>query len=61
MKAETLKEIGKFGFDIAKIIFAVTILPILMKNGEINWFGIIGAFFFFLGGVFLINKGVKDE
>jgi hypothetical protein len=45
MKAETLKEIGKFGFDIAKIIFAVAILPTMMKNSEINWFGIIGAFF----------------
>jgi hypothetical protein len=61
MKKETLKEIGKFGFDIAKIIFAVAILPVMIKNGEINWFAIVGALLFFIGGVFFINKGVSDE
>jgi hypothetical protein len=36
MKKETLKEFGKFGLDLAKIVFAVAILPTILKNGTIN-------------------------
>ena len=61
MKRETLKEVGKFGLDLAKIIFAVAILPPILKNGSINWYAIIRAIFFALGGIILINKGVADE
>ena len=61
MKKETLKEIGKFGLDLAKIVFAVAILPPVLKSGFINWYAIIGAILFASGGVILINKGVDDE
>ena len=61
MKKETLKEVGKFGLDLAKIIFAVAILPPILKDSSVNWYAIIGAIFFALGGIILINKGVNDE
>ena len=32
MKPETLKEIGKFGLDLAKIVFAVAILPTIFEK-----------------------------
>jgi len=61
MKKETLKELGKFGLDLAKIVFAVAILPTILKNGTINWYALIGALMFAIGGIMLINKGVNDE
>ena len=61
MKKETLKETGKFGLDIAKIIFAVAILQPIIKNESVNWIAILGALTFAIGGIMLINKGVKDE
>ena len=41
MKPDTLKELGKFGFDLAKIVFAVAILPTVLENGTINGFALI--------------------
>ena len=61
MKKEALKELGKFGFDLAKIVFAIAILPPILKSGSINWYAIIGALFFAVGGIILINKGINDE
>jgi hypothetical protein len=61
MKPETLKEIGKFGLDLAKIVFAVAILPTILKNGTINGYALIGALTLAVGGIMLINKGVNDE
>ena len=61
MKKETLKELGKFGLDLAKIIFAVAILPLILKNGTINGFALLGAFIFAISGIILINKGASDE
>ena len=61
MKKETLKEIGKFGLDIAKIIFAVAILQPIVKSGSVNWVAIGGAIAFAIGGTLLVNKGAKDE
>jgi len=61
MKKETLKELGKFGLDLSKIVFAVAILPTLLHNSSINGYALIGALFFAIGGVLLINKGVSDE
>jgi len=57
-KNETLKEIGKFGLDLAKIIFAVAILQPIVKNDSINLVAIFGSLAFIIGGVLLINKGV---
>ena len=59
-KNETLKEIGKFGLDLAKIIFAVAILQPIVKNGSINLVAIFGSLAFIIGGVLLINKGVDS-
>ena len=58
---KTLKEIGKFALDLAKIIFAVAILPTLLKNGSINWYGILSGIILMIGGIFVINKGVENE
>ena len=61
MKKETLKELGKFGLDLAKIVFAVAILPTLIHNSKINGLALLGALALAMGGIMLINKGVKDE
>jgi len=46
MTKETVKEIGKLCFDIAKIIFAIAVF---------------GSMSFIAGGVILINKGTENE
>jgi len=61
MTKETLKEIGKLSFDIAKIVFAVAILTPLIKNIGVNSSAITGAIALVLGGIILINKGTKNE
>ena len=61
MKKETLKEIGKFGLDLSKIIFAVAILPTLIHRGSINIYALIGAFAIAIGGIMLIDKGANNE
>jgi len=61
MTKETLKEIGKLSFDIAKIVFAIAILTPLLKDAGINYSGIIGAIALILGGAILINKGTKED
>ena len=61
MKPDTLKELGKFGFDLAKIVFAVAILPTVLKNGTINSFALIGALALTISGIMLINNGVNNE
>ena len=61
MKKETLKELGKFGLDLSKIVFAVAILPTILKNGTINGFALLGALTLAIGGIMLINKGTNDE
>jgi hypothetical protein len=61
MKKETLKEFGKFGLDLSKIVFAVAILPILIHNSKINFYALVGALTLAIAGIILINKGAKDE
>ncbi len=61
MTKETLREIGKLSFDIAKIIFAIAILTPLIKSTSINYYAVFGSIFFIAGGIILINKGTKDE
>jgi len=61
MKKDTLKELGKFGLDLAKIIFAGAILPALIKNATINGYALIGALIFAISGIMAINKGANDE
>lgn len=61
MTKETLKEIGKLSFDIAKIVFAIAILTPLLKDTGINYLAIIGASSLIFGGIILINKGTKQD
>ena len=61
MTKETLKEIGKLSFDIAKIIFAIAILTPLIKNISINYYAVFGSMALVVGGTILINKGTRDE
>ncbi len=65
MKKETLKELGKLHYDIAKIIIALVIIRGLLKNETIYKQISIPAIFITIGlitiGTILINKGTKDE
>jgi FtsH-binding integral membrane protein len=65
MKKETLKELGKLHYDVAKIIIAVIIVGGIVKNDKIYHQISIPAIFITIGiiavGTILINKGAKDE
>ncbi|NPA44159.1 MAG: hypothetical protein GXO49_01355 [Chlorobi bacterium] len=61
MKKDTLKEIGKFGLDLSKIIFAIAILPTILKNGIVNGYALLGALTLTISGIMLINKGAENE
>ena len=61
MNRDTLKELGKFGLDISKIIFAIAILTPLTKDASINIYAILGSLSFAIGGIVLINRSGKDE
>ncbi len=61
MERETLKELGKFGLDLAKIIFAIAIITPLIKNQSIDIFAIIGAVAFAIGGIILIEESKMNE
>lgn len=61
MKKETIKELGKLGVDLAKIIFAIAILQPLLKSGNINIYAIVGALALAIGGIILINEGAENE
>jgi uncharacterized membrane protein YcaP (DUF421 family) len=65
MKKETLKELGKLHYDIAKVIIALIIIGGIIKNDKIYHQISIPAIFitiFLIAiGTILINKGAKDE
>ena len=61
MTKETLKEIGKLSFDIAKIVFAIAILTPLIKDAGVNYTAVFGAITLIFGGTILINKGTINE
>jgi len=65
MKKDTLKELGKLHYDIAKIIIAIIIVGGLVKTEKIYNQISIPAIFITIGiiavGTILINKGAKDE
>jgi di/tricarboxylate transporter len=65
MKKETLKELGKLHYDIAKIIIAIIIIGGVVKSDKIYHQISIPAIFITIGiiavGTILINKGAKDE
>lgn len=61
MKKETIKEIGKLFLDFTKIIFAIAFLTPFMKDGHFEILPIVAGFFTAIFGVYLTNKGAKDE
>ena len=61
MTKETLKEIGKFLIDLAKIALGVAFLAPLVKDGIFSILPLIGASMSAISGFILINKGTKDD
>ena len=61
MKRETIKEAGKLLLDFTKIIVAIAIITPLVKSGETEIAPFIFAAISALSGLYLINKGAKDE
>ena len=61
MKKETKKELGKYILDLNKIIFAIVVITPFVKgeNIQILPFVVIGITSTL--GIYLINKGAKDE
>lgn len=64
MKKETLKELGKLHFDIAKIIIALVVIGGFLKEGTYKNI-IVPSIFVIIGliimGSVLINKEVRDD
>lgn len=61
MKKETLKELGKYFLDISKILLALVLITPFMKDGKISFIGIFLTLVLSGIGVYLTNKGAKDE
>jgi len=61
MKKETLKEIGKYFLDISKILIALTLIAPLMKKGDYSIIAILIVVILMGLGMYLTNKGAKDE
>ena len=61
MKKETIKEAGKLLLDFTKIIVAVAIITPLVKSGKMEIAPFIFAAISAISGLYLINKGAKDE
>lgn len=60
-KKETIKESGKILFDIAKLVIAVAIITPLVKDEAIGVFPFLFAFLLMIPGIYLFDKGAKDE
>jgi len=65
MKRETLKELGKLHYDVAKIIIGLVIIGGILKSDsiykQISIPAIFITFLLIIMGTILINKGSKDE
>lgn len=65
MKKETLKELGKFFLDAAKILLAIAVVTPIVQDAPVSN-GLLIAALLIVGllaasGLFLTNKGAKDE
>lgn len=58
---DLLKELGKYFFDISKIVLAIAVLTPLVKSGSYNYYAIIGAGILFILGAYITYKGVSDD
>jgi len=61
MKKETLKEVGKFILDLSKIIFAVAVITPFVKGSNFEILPVVVASAISVVGIYIMNKGVKDE
>lgn len=61
IKNDTKKEVGKLLFDFAKIGLAIAIIAPLIEEGSFSLYTIIPLTVIILTGVYLINKGSKDD
>ena len=61
MKKEAIKELGKFILDIAKIIVAIAVVTPFVKGGGIEVVPILSAVTMAGIGIYIINKGAKNE
>lgn len=61
MKRETTKELGKFILDITKIVIAIVIITPFVKGGDVETLPILSALAMAGVGLYITNKGVKDE
>ena len=58
---DLLKELGKYFFDISKIVLAIAVLTPLVKSGSYNYYAIGGAGVLFILGAYITYKGVNDD
>ena len=61
VKKETLKEIGKYFLDISKILIALTLISPMMKNNSFSFGAIFVVIILWGVGIYLTDKGSKDE
>ncbi|MGE4296154.1 MAG: DUF6722 family protein [Campylobacterales bacterium] len=61
MKKETLKEAGKYLFDVSKILIALMIIAPLVQDAPFSVIALIAVVTLAAVGLYLINKGAKDE
>ena len=58
---DLLKEIGKYFFDISKIVLAVAVLTPLVRSGDYSLYAISGASILFILGAYITYKGVEND
>jgi hypothetical protein len=56
-----LKELGKYFFDVSKIILAVAVITPFVKSTSISIGALMFSFTLLLIGAYLTYKGDKDE
>jgi len=61
MKKEAIKEFGKYFLDISKILIALVLVTPMMKTGEISIVSVFIISALSIIGIYLTNKGAKDE
>ena len=61
MKKETIKELGKLILDLSKIIIAIAVVTPLVKESDFHILPLLIGVVTSVIGLYIINKGVKDE
>ena len=67
LEKETLKEIGKAFFNLANMLIVLSLVNVVFNNKAnipiqlVFIFIVWVIFFFYIGGVILLNKGVRDD